>query len=223
MLLLQVMFAMFAVITAAWTFTLVRSKRANVYKIHWLMLGLVVCKTLTLLAQAIMFLVIERQGSAHGWNWVYYTITFLRGTLFFAVIVLIGTGWSYMKPFVDDNTRKVLMIVLPLQVSICGWGLAHSSTFSAGCLISVASAAELAANRLSQLPDESNSCTMCVMQLTVLVLQQLLAASLKNTTAATVTKFYTCCAITLCTYQAGPVQPFCLMHLLTLYVSGEFY
>jgi hypothetical protein len=34
--------------------------------------------------------------------------------------VLIGTGWSYMKPFIDDRTRQVLMIVIPLQVgSMC--------------------------------------------------------------------------------------------------------
>jgi hypothetical protein len=42
-----------------------------------------------------------------------------RGLLFFGVVVLIGTGWSYMKPFIDDRTRQVLMIVIPLQV--CGW------------------------------------------------------------------------------------------------------
>lgn len=37
--------------------------------------------------------------------------------MFFGVVVLIGTGWSYMKPFIDDRTRQVLMIVIPLQVS----------------------------------------------------------------------------------------------------------
>jgi len=36
--------------------------------------------------------------------------------LFFSLVVLIGTGWSYMRPFIDDRTRKVLMVVVPLQV-----------------------------------------------------------------------------------------------------------
>lgn len=118
------MFSLFTVITAAWAYTLTRSKRnKTVYKIHWLMLVLVTFKTLTLLTQAIMYLVIERQGSAHGWNWVYYITTFLRGSLFFAVVVLIGTGWSYMRPFLDDNTRKLLMVVLPLQVRVRGIGV----------------------------------------------------------------------------------------------------
>ncbi|XP_064967068.1 protein CANDIDATE G-PROTEIN COUPLED RECEPTOR 7-like [Musa acuminata AAA Group] len=39
-----------------------------------------------------------------------------RGVLFFTVIVLIGTGWSFLKPFLQDREKKVLMIVIPLQV-----------------------------------------------------------------------------------------------------------
>lgn len=39
---------------------------------------------------------IERTGHADGWNIAYYFFTFCRGTLFFTVVVLIGTGWSYM-------------------------------------------------------------------------------------------------------------------------------
>ncbi len=41
-----------------------------------------------------------------------------RGLLFFTVVVLIGTGWSYMKPFIDDNTKRILMVVVPLQVGL---------------------------------------------------------------------------------------------------------
>lgn len=92
-LVLQVMFGLFCGITLAWTYLCVRSRREAVQRIHWLMLALVVCKTFTLLAQACMYLVIERYGSPYGWNWVYYFATFFRGMLFFTVVVLIGTGW----------------------------------------------------------------------------------------------------------------------------------
>jgi hypothetical protein len=34
-----------------------------------------------------------------------------------AYCVLLCACRSYMKPFIDDNTRKVLMVVIPLQVS----------------------------------------------------------------------------------------------------------
>ncbi|KAI3982714.1 hypothetical protein MKX01_010197 [Papaver californicum] len=43
-------------------------------------------------------------GTAHG------------VTLLFTVIVLIGTGWSFLKPFLQEKEKKVLMIVIPLQV-----------------------------------------------------------------------------------------------------------
>ena len=39
------------------------------------------------------------------------------GTMLFMVIVLLGTGWSNLKPFLSDRERKVLVIILPLQVS----------------------------------------------------------------------------------------------------------
>ena len=32
------------------------------------------------------------------------------------VIVLVGTGWSYMKPLLASKEKKILMIVIPLQV-----------------------------------------------------------------------------------------------------------
>jgi hypothetical protein len=31
------------------------------------------------------------------------------------VVVLIGTGWSYMKPLLNDREKRILMIVIPLQ------------------------------------------------------------------------------------------------------------
>ncbi|KAF8073245.1 CAND7 [Scenedesmus sp. PABB004] len=112
-----VMFGLFSAITLAWAATLLRARRhGGVQKIHWLMLVLVATKSVTLLAQAIMWAVVEKYGSPHGWQWVYYVATFFRGLLFFSVIVLIGTGWSFIRPYVDDATRRVLLVVLPLQV-----------------------------------------------------------------------------------------------------------
>jgi hypothetical protein len=34
----------------------------------------------------------------------------------FTFIVLIGTGWSILKPYLQDKEKKVLIIVIPLQV-----------------------------------------------------------------------------------------------------------
>jgi hypothetical protein len=109
------MFSLFFSIAIAWAVLLHRSKDA-VQNIHYLMLALTVFKVLTLLSQALMYHFINLTGRADGWNIVFYIFTFCRGLLFFTVVILIGTGWSYMRPFIDDNTKKILMVVVPLQV-----------------------------------------------------------------------------------------------------------
>lgn len=40
----------------------------------------------------------------------------LRGAGFFLVVVLIATGWSFMKPFLAERERNIIMAVLALQV-----------------------------------------------------------------------------------------------------------
>lgn len=45
-----------------------------------------------------------------------YIFTFMRGILFFVVIILISTGWSYMKPFLAEREKNILLFVVPLQV-----------------------------------------------------------------------------------------------------------
>ncbi|CAO2838525.1 unnamed protein product [Amaranthus hypochondriacus] len=59
---------------------------------------------------------IKRTGTAHGWDVLFYIFSFLKGISLFTLIVLIGTGWSFLKPYLQDKEKKVLMIVIPLQV-----------------------------------------------------------------------------------------------------------
>ena len=33
----------------------------------------------------------------------------------FICIVLIGSGWSFVKPFLSDRDKKIVMVILPLQ------------------------------------------------------------------------------------------------------------
>ncbi|GLI58639.1 hypothetical protein VaNZ11_000376 [Volvox africanus] len=109
------MFALFTLATAAWAVWVFRNKQ-YAHKVHYFMFALGCFKAMTLLSQALMVFYIERTGSADGWNVVYYVFTFLRGILFFTVVVLIGTGWSYMKPFLGEKEARIIMIVIPLQV-----------------------------------------------------------------------------------------------------------
>lgn len=92
------------------------SQRLSVHRIHFLMGLLVVLKALNMICEAEDKQYVKRTGTAHGWDVAFYIFNFLRGLLLFSVIVLIGTGWSFLKPFLQDKEKKVLMVVIPLQV-----------------------------------------------------------------------------------------------------------
>lgn len=90
--------------------------RTSVYRIHFFMLAVLALKTMNLLCEAEDKSYIKRTGSAHGWDVLFYMFSFLKGITLFTLIVLIGTGWSFLKPYLQDKEKKVLMIVIPLQV-----------------------------------------------------------------------------------------------------------
>ncbi|KAG0586919.1 hypothetical protein KC19_2G127400 [Ceratodon purpureus] len=92
------------------------AQKASVHRIHALMGLLVVLKALNMICEAEDKQYVKRTGTPHGWDVAYYIFNSLRGLLLFSVIVLIGTGWSFLKPFLQDKEKKVLMVVIPLQV-----------------------------------------------------------------------------------------------------------
>ncbi|ESQ46730.1 hypothetical protein EUTSA_v10028347mg [Eutrema salsugineum] len=102
-------------LAATWIYVLYR-KRLTVFAIHFFMLGVVVLKALNLLCEAEDKSYIKKTGNAHGWDVLFYIFNFLKGITLFTLIVLIGTGWSFLKPYLQDKEKKVLMIVIPLQV-----------------------------------------------------------------------------------------------------------
>ncbi|KAJ3672506.1 hypothetical protein LUZ60_007227 [Juncus effusus] len=109
------LFLIYVGIGSLWVAVLFK-KRLAVYHIHYFMLAVVILKALNLLAEAEDKSYIERTGTAHGWDVLFYIFSFLKGISLFTLIVLIGTGWSFLKPYLQDKEKKVLMIVIPLQV-----------------------------------------------------------------------------------------------------------
>ncbi|XP_029566081.1 protein GPR107 [Salmo trutta] len=94
-----------------------RTQRADVYKIHWLMTALPFTKSLSLVFHAIDYYYISNQGfPIEGWAVVYYITHLLKGALLFITIALIGTGWAFVKHILSDKDKKIFMIVIPLQV-----------------------------------------------------------------------------------------------------------
>ncbi|KAK4834662.1 hypothetical protein QYF36_026452 [Acer negundo] len=98
-----------------WIYVCFTNKR-SVHRIHLLMAGLLLMKALNLIFAAEDKHVVKVTGTPHGWDVLFYIFHFVRVVLLFTVIVLIGTGWSFLKPFLQEKEKKVLMIVIPLQV-----------------------------------------------------------------------------------------------------------
>lgn len=92
------------------------TNQRSVHRIHLLMGGLLLFKALNLICAAEDKHYVKVTGTPHGWDVLFYIFQFIRVVLLFTVIVLIGTGWSFLKPFLQEREKKVLMIVIPLQV-----------------------------------------------------------------------------------------------------------
>ncbi|XP_047332129.1 protein CANDIDATE G-PROTEIN COUPLED RECEPTOR 7-like [Impatiens glandulifera] len=90
--------------------------KITVQRIHILMAVLLLMKALNLICAAEDKHYVKVTGTPHGWDVLFYIFQFIRVVLLFTVIVLIGTGWSFLKPFLQEKEKKILMIVIPLQV-----------------------------------------------------------------------------------------------------------
>ncbi|XP_010490727.1 PREDICTED: protein GPR107 isoform X1 [Camelina sativa] len=88
----------------------------NTQSIHLFMAALLLVKSLTLLCTAVYKHYVNVTGTAHGWNITFYVFQFVSVVLLFTVIVLIGSGWSFLQPKLQGKEKKLLMIVVPLQV-----------------------------------------------------------------------------------------------------------
>mmetsp|Transcript_54646 Transcript_54646/g.132712 ORF Transcript_54646/g.132712 Transcript_54646/m.132712 type:complete len:742 (-) Transcript_54646:41-2266(-) len=88
----------------------------TVYPIHYMMGILLILKFLSLFFESIRYHYLRVTGHAMFWSGVYYTFAFLKGISLFTVILLIGTGWSFVKPFLADREKKMILAVLALQV-----------------------------------------------------------------------------------------------------------
>ncbi|KAM6169677.1 protein GPR107 [Rhynchocyon petersi] len=114
---LYISMALFFFLSGTIWIHILRKRRNDVFKIHWLMAALPFTKSLSLVFHAIDYHYISSQGfPIEGWAVVYYITHLLKGALLFITIALIGTGWAFIKHILSDKDKKIFMIVIPLQV-----------------------------------------------------------------------------------------------------------
>jgi len=92
------------------------SSRPSVHAIHHLMTILLGLKTVTIFFEALRYHYIRIHGHAEIISAVYFTISFVKGVFMFTVILLIGSGWSLVKSSLGDREKKLIWLVLVLQV-----------------------------------------------------------------------------------------------------------
>ncbi|XP_030027782.1 protein GPR107 [Manduca sexta] len=99
-----------------WTYIL-KTSLQTVYRIHIIMCILVYLKALSLAFHGINYHFIQIRGEhVTAWAILYYITHLLKGAVLFVTIVLVGTGWNFIKHILSDRDKKLFMIVIPLQV-----------------------------------------------------------------------------------------------------------
>ncbi|CAM9774125.1 unnamed protein product, partial [Chrysoparadoxa australica] len=107
---------LFSMLLVAWVVGLKKAQENQVHSIHHLMTMLLVFKTLSLLAESVRLHYVKQTGFSEAWSIVYFTFAFLKGVTLFVVILLIGTGWSLLKPYLSQREKRLMALVLSLQV-----------------------------------------------------------------------------------------------------------
>ncbi|KAH9284644.1 Uncharacterized protein ECG_03335 [Echinococcus granulosus] len=117
---LTILFLMFSLIyvllSVVWGLHL-RFSKAPVFRIHHLMLAMVIVKSISLMFHAINYFVIGRHGvQEEGWAAMDYIAHLTRGFLLIVTILMIGAGWTFIKHVFTRQEKHVFLIVIPLQV-----------------------------------------------------------------------------------------------------------
>lgn len=108
-------FLVYSTFFATWVYICMK-QRPIIGKIHLLMCALLIFKSMKMLCASEDYMFIKTTGTPHGWDVAFYFFGFFKGVTLFTVIVLIGTGWSFLKPFLQEREKNVLIFVIPLQV-----------------------------------------------------------------------------------------------------------
>jgi len=102
----------------SWIFIL-RAAKGDVFKIHYLMLALVLIKSLSLIFHAINLHYIAVNGIHEAiWAILFYVTYVMKGLLMIISILLVGTGWTFIKHVLNETERRLFVIVIPMQILV---------------------------------------------------------------------------------------------------------
>ncbi|ORX57026.1 hypothetical protein DM01DRAFT_1406453 [Hesseltinella vesiculosa] len=106
----------YVLMAAYWSWLLVYRKDTTVFRAHWLMLLLLVVIVVNKALQAAKYHYMKVGILSEGWSIGFYVFTSIRGLLSILIIVLLASGWMFIKPFLSSKDKTVISIVVPLQI-----------------------------------------------------------------------------------------------------------
>ncbi|KAF9352340.1 hypothetical protein BGX34_012206 [Mortierella sp. NVP85] len=98
-----------------WLYMLMK-KDTRVFWPHKLMLVLAVMIGIQKTFQAIKINYMKKGEDAEGWTVMFYIFAFLKGSLSILIITLIASGWMFIKPFLSPKDKKIILVIIPLQI-----------------------------------------------------------------------------------------------------------
>ncbi|KAF9124656.1 hypothetical protein BGW39_007989 [Mortierella sp. 14UC] len=103
------------VASAIWASMLLK-KDTKVFWPHKLIFVLAVMIGIQKTFQAIKISYMRTGVDAEGWTVMFYIFAFLKGSLSILIITLIASGWMFIKPFLSQKDKKIILIIIPLQI-----------------------------------------------------------------------------------------------------------
>ncbi|CAO3596820.1 unnamed protein product [Absidia cylindrospora] len=108
----------FAYLVAAlyWISLLVVRKDTKVFRAHWLMFVLMVIIVINKALQSAKYHFMKIGMLSEGWSIGFYVFASIKGLLSILIIILLASGWMFIKPFLSSRDKSVISIVMPLQI-----------------------------------------------------------------------------------------------------------
>ncbi|KAG0336375.1 hypothetical protein BG000_006632 [Podila horticola] len=100
---------------AVWASMLMR-KDTKVFWPHKLILILAIMIGIHKTFQTIKIHYMQTGSNSEGWTVMFCIFAFLKGSLSILIITLIASGWMFMKPFLNDKDKKIILVIIPLQI-----------------------------------------------------------------------------------------------------------
>ncbi|RCI01907.1 hypothetical protein CU098_000946, partial [Rhizopus stolonifer] len=107
----------YAVIAVYWTGLLILNKNnVQVFRAHWLMFVLLLCIVINKLLLSLKYHYMRLGLLSEGWKIGFYVFACIKGILSLLIIVLLASGWTFIKPFLSTRDKRIISMIIPLQV-----------------------------------------------------------------------------------------------------------